>query len=124
MAKPNPARLGVVHPSSESRIERKAAELVALRAKISELEKDKTALSAQLLKMVLAEGEADDDGKIRYETDAHKFQVVKGCSASRIDKVQLTKLGVKQSIIAKATIPGTEFEYVRVAAIVEDEDES
>lgn len=116
----NRTSLAIVHPASESRIEQKANELDRLRAKIKELELDKKALSDQLLKMVRAEGEVDEKGKLRYETDLHTFQVIPGKSVTTngLKAVQaLVKLGVKASVAKKAIDKATatvEYEYVGV----------
>lgn len=117
------SNLAIVHPASESRIERAAAELTALRTKISELEKDKAAKSAQLLKMVQAEGEPDDKGKIRYTTDAHNFIVIggKNVHTDGSKAIQaLVKAGVKVAVAKKAIAASTkivEYEYIGVYPI-------
>lgn len=119
-ARPSPSPLVVVHPSRESKIERKSEELVTIREQIKDLEARKVELSAQLLRLVKIEGEADEKGKVRYETDTHRFVVVGGSSVHTSgDKVvqALVKLGVKATVAKKAVARGTsktEYEYVRV----------
>lgn len=112
--------LAVVHPSSTSRIERKADELDAVRAKIKALTAEKDALSEQLLKLVRREGEEDEKGKVRYATDAHKFVVIEATNrtTSGAKAIQmLIKLGVNAKLAAKAIARATsetDYEYVRV----------
>lgn len=106
-------------PGRASRIERKAAELTDLRKQIAEMELRKTELSAQLLKLVKAEGEPDLKGKIRYESDTHRFVVIESKS-THLNATTLLKLGVKASLIKKATTE-TPYEYVRVDERKDDE---
>lgn len=109
------AGLADVSPTNRAnRIENKAYELTKLREQIKELEARKTELSAQLLKLVKVEGEADPDGKIRYLSDEHRFVVIEGKS-TKLDPKRLMKFGVKASIIKRSTVE-TPYEYVRVDA--------
>lgn len=111
-----------VTPSNRAdRIEAKAEELTKIRDHIKELETRKLELSAQLLKLVKAEGSEADDGKWRYESDDHRFLVVEGKS-TRLDPKRLMKYGVKASIIQKSTVE-TPFEYVRVDVRKPDQDD-
>lgn len=115
-----PSNLAVIHPSSTSRIERKADELDAVRAKMKALKDEADALSQQLLKLVRREGEEDEKGKIRYATDAHKFVVIEATNrtTSGAKAIQmLIKLGVNAKLAKKAidrATNETDYEYVRV----------
>lgn len=119
--------LAVVHPSSTSRIERKADELDAIKSKIKALKEDADALSKQLLVLVKREGEADEDGKVRYATDAHKFLVISATNTTVSGKKaiqNLIKLGVNAKVAAKAirrATSETPYEYVRVDKASDDE---
>lgn len=117
------AGLAIVHPASTSKIERASTELVQIRTQIAELETRKKELSERLLRWVQAEGEPDDEGKVRYETDAHKFLIVEGTSASKIDPKLLMRNGVTQKVIQKSTVEGTPFSYVKVMVRADTEKE-
>lgn len=116
----NTARLAVVHPYGDSKIERLSGELVALREQIKQLEAQKSELSTKLLRLVQAEGEADAEGKVRYETELHKFIIIQGknVTVSGTKTLQaLVAAGVKARIAKMAVAKGTsttEYEYVRV----------
>lgn len=122
--------LAVVHPSSTSRIERKSAELKEIQEQAKALEERRKELTSQLLKMVKAEGEEDEKGKLRYTTDSFRYVVVSGSSVhtSGDKAIQLLqKMGVKLELakkaIAKAT-SRTEYEYVRVDKVTEVADDT
>lgn len=121
--------LAVIHPSSTSRIERKADELDSVKAKLKALKEQADALSQQLLKLVKREGEADEDGKLRYATDAHKFLVVAATNRSVNGKKaiqNLIKLGVNAKIAKKAVDRATSetpYEYVRIDKAGDPDDE-
>ena len=112
------SNLGIIHPASTSRIERVATELDTLSEQIKALETTKVELNARLLLMVKREGNEDEKGKIRYETEQHKFVVVAGKNTHTSgDKVKqaLVSLGVSPKIAVKAIAKGTttkEYEYV------------
>lgn len=130
--KTNAARksnLGIVHPAGTSRIERAATEYRAICEQVKTLEESKKALQARLVVMVRREGTEDEKGKLRYETDLHRFVVVGGKNVSvNGDKVRqlLIQKGVKAKI-AEAAVTGatkiTEYEYVRVDDRPNDEEE-
>lgn len=122
--------LAVVHPSSTSRIERKSAELKEIQEQAKALEERRKELTSQLLKMVKAEGEEDEKGKLRYTTDSFRYVVVGGSSVhtSGDKAIQiLQKMGVKLELakkaIAKAT-SRTEYEYVRVDKVMDVADDT
>lgn len=123
------SNLGIVHPSGTSRIERAATEYRATCEQIKELEATKKALQERLVVMVKREGELDEKGKLRYETDLHRFVVVGGKNVSvNGDKVRqlLIKKGVKPKIADACVTLGTkttEYEYVRVDDRPTDEGE-
>lgn len=125
-----PSNLAVIHPSSTSRIERKANELDAVRAKMKALKDEADALSQQLLKLVRREGEEDEKGKIRYATDAHKFVVIEATNrtTSGAKAIQmLIKLGVNAKLAKKAidrATNETDYEYVRVDKASDPDDTS
>lgn len=131
--KTNAARksnLGIIHPAGTSRIERAATEYRATCEQIKTLEATKKALQERLVVMVKREGELDEKGKLRYETDLHRFVVVGGKNVSVSgDKVRqlLIQKGVKAKV-ADAAVTGatktTEYEYVRVDDRPADEDEA
>lgn len=116
MARPNanPSRkLADASPLGRAdRIERKGAQLKDIQKQISDLEIQKKELSAQLLKLVKLEATADDEGKLRYETEGFNYVVVESKS-SKLNTKKLMKLGVSARIIKRATVE-TPYEYVRV----------
>lgn len=130
--KTNAARksnLGIVHPAGTSRIEKAATEYRTACEQIKVLEASKKALQERLVVMVRREGQEDEKGKLRYETDLHRFIIVGGKNVSvNGDKVRqlLIKKGVKPKI-ADACVTGgtktTEYEYVRVDDRPTDEEE-
>lgn len=106
-------KLADVSPANRAdRIEKRAAELTDIREQIKALEARKTELSGQLLKLVKAAGAEDEEGKVRYESDEHRFVVVEGKS-TKLDPKKLMQYGVKASIIKKSTVESP-YEYVRV----------
>ena len=120
MAKSATASLGVIHPASTSRIERAAAALDEKRKQIAQLTEEADALKARLLAMVKSEGEADEQGKVRYETDQHKFTVIGGrntyANPAKL-KIAMTANGITPKVQAKvfaAAVTETEYEYVGV----------
>lgn len=121
MARSSAARkMAVVHPASESRIERAANELDEVRRAIKDLELKKDELNARLLLMVKREGEADHEGKVRYETDLHKFQIIPGKNVQINEgklRASMVAMGLTPAKIEKAIAPAktvTEYEYVGV----------
>src|SRR5438477_273105 len=112
--------LVAIHPSSTSRIERKADELDAANARLKEIKEQCDDLKAQLLRLTKREGEADEDGKIRYQTDKHKFLVIAAESTTVSGKKaiqNLIKLGVNAKTAKKAidrATSHTPYEYVRI----------
>lgn len=122
MAKSTATKLAVVHPASESRIERAATELDQVRRQIADLVEKKEALAARLLLMTKQEGEPDAEGKVRYETDLHKFVIIPGTNVYIHPKkltLALTAQGITpkvQRAIRAACVQETEYEYVGVYA--------
>lgn len=122
------AALAMVHPASTSRIERKAEELDAVNAQLKQLTERKVALAGQLLVLVEREGEADDDGKLRYATDAHKFVVIETKNVTCSGKAAtaaLIRLGLNAKLVKKGIAKATKetpYKYVRVdkASAVDD----
>jgi hypothetical protein len=127
MPKSNAARIAIVHPASTSRIERAAQELDAIRKQLADLNVRKDELSARLLLLTKAEGEADDAGKVRYETDAHKFVVIPGKNVYVDPKklmIALTSIGITPKVQRKvraACVKETDYEYVGVYVKKQDE---
>lgn len=106
-----------VHSFANNRIERASNELDQLRKRIRELTAQKDQLNARVLTMLRNEGEADDEGKVRYETTMHTFCIIKG-SNTYTDlkklKVSLAAEGLTPKQIAKVLKPAvkvTEYEY-------------
>jgi len=129
MARNSTARraLSVVHPASNDKIERKAQELDEIRKELKKLTDEKDALNLELLRLVKRQGEADEDGKIRYDTDAHKFQIIEGRSVSTNGQKAIKKLvalGVSLKVAKKAIAAATtekDYEYVRIDTRADDE---
>lgn len=153
MAKSNAAaasrRLAVVHPHATSRIARAAEQLVGLpnvtvdertiedlahrfgvRPLIKALETKRDELNGRICTMIRHEGEEDEKGKIRYQTDAFKFIIIPGKN-SYINEAKLRKAMVGagltprqiEKIVEKSGCKSvTEYEYPGVFPIT-DEDE-
>lgn len=138
-----------VHPASTSRIERASIELTGIaippdqkaavqedilkriasaierygvRPIIAALEDHKKELSDRLLAMVRREGEVEIEKgveKVRYETDLHKFQIIKGKNVYIGEKeLRLTmtacSIPVKTQEKVLSCKSVTEYEYVGV----------
>lgn len=108
----------IVHPASTSRLERKGEEYRKVQAKFKALEQEKKALMADLCKLIRREGEADEKGKLRYETDVRTFLHIEAENAYTDAKKalqHLVKLGVKPLVARKAlrlATSHTPYEYV------------
>lgn len=123
MARTNTAQtIGIIHPASESRIERAAKELLSLREQISKLTFEKDMLQSRICTMIRQEGAPDDEGKIRYETELHKFQIISGMNCYtdyRKLRVAMTVAGITpkvQAAILASCVKKTEYEYPGVTA--------
>ena len=127
------ARIAVVHPASESRIERASTELMQIRKDLAELNARKDELSARILTMVKHEGETVVDSKgvekIRYETDAHKFVVIAGKNTyigegklrAAMTSFGMTPKEIERVLVKSGARQVTEYEYVGVYDRKEDE---
>lgn len=93
--------------ATATKLQTKVTEYLSIAAQCKALEAQKSELSAELLAMT-------DDAGGAIETEQHKVNPVDGCSAERVSKEVLIKLGVKASIIRKATVPGSKYRYVRI----------
>ena len=93
--------LTVVHPASTSRIERASEELVAIREQIKALEERKKELADRLLVMVKREGEPDEKGKVRYQTDLHKFIVIEMPGRVTVNEAKLKASMAKNGLTPK-----------------------
>lgn len=122
-------KLAVIHPVRESRVERASNELLDLRKQISELEERKKELADRLLAWVKQDGEADLDGKVRYETTAHKFIVIHGKNtyiSEKKLKAAMAARGMTPKEIERCLTPATtvtEYDYVGVYERKAEEDE-
>lgn len=119
----------LVHPASTSRIARASVELMGplpgdatltdeeilsaldtsiqrfgVRPIIKALETRKSELMERLVGMVKREGEEDDKGKIRYETELHRFQIIDGENvylSEKLLRVAMTACGITPKVQAK-----------------------
>lgn len=118
-----------VHPFATSRIEKASNELSAIRAQIKQLEDRKAELSGRILTMLHNDGEKDEEGKIRYETDRHKFVIIQGVNTYTDKKHMVTALSAsgltpKQiASVVKACVTETPYEYAGVYVKKEAADE-
>lgn len=133
-----------IHPASTSRIEKASRELkgpggeptphpdivadlaahileYGVQPLISALTTHKDELNARLLTMTKHEGDPDEKGKIRYETEDHKFVIIKGRNVYIGEKdlrQAMTTNGIKptlqEKILNKKVKKVTEYEYVSV----------
>lgn len=125
----------LVHPASTSRIARASLELMGplpgdvelptaeilsaievaigqfgVRPIIKALEERKAELMTRLVAMVERDGETDDKGKIRYETELHRFQVIEGAN------VHIPESGLKVAMTASGITPKTQATILRKCA--------
>ncbi len=101
-------------PNASAKVTTLVSELNTIRTELAALNARKEEVAARLLKRVVAEGGEDPDGKIRLQTDDSNIVVVE--TANRhVDTKKLLALGVKATIIEKAT-KVTEYSYVSVTA--------
>lgn len=138
----------IVYPAATSRIERASAELTGppetrkpeevspnilkmiqsaieqygVRPLLKALETYKDELMVRLVRLVKIEGAEDEKGKLRYETDLHKFQVIAGRNVY-IGETELRKAMTAAAITPKVqakilnnpkVMKVTEYEYVGV----------
>jgi hypothetical protein len=99
---------GEVEVVTLPRVVRLVGDRYRLKTKIDQLTEELKEVNDQL------EHEARKrDGK--FETEEAVVSLVTSHSASKIDKGKLLSLGVKASVIRKATVEGTEYSYVKVS---------
>lgn len=101
-------------PQASARVTALVTELADIRQQLTELNARKDEIGARLTKRVTEEGESDEEGKIRLQTDTHAMVVVDAENRS-VSAKTLLALGVKASVIAKATTV-TPYRYVSVTA--------
>lgn len=88
-------------------------ELNTIRDQMSELTARKEEINARLLKRMRTEGAEDDKGKVRAQTEDSTLVIVENAHR-HIDGKKLIALGVKASVITKAT-KVTPYAYVSVS---------
>lgn len=114
------AHAATIHHFATSRVEKASNELDHTRQQMKELKVRQDELSARILRLVKQEGEPDEKGKIRYETEAHKFQVIPGTNIyTDRDKMRtaLMVAGLTPKQVTKieaACVKETPYEYVGV----------
>lgn len=101
-------------PQASPRVARLVTEKAELAAQRTALDVKLKDIGDKLLKLVHREGEPDDEGKIRLETDSAKLQIIPGKNET-ISKKKLIAMGVKPKLIAQCT-DTVEYEYVGVYA--------
>lgn len=116
---------------SESRIERLARQLDDVRKAEAELRKKKEDISARMVGLIKRNGTVSEDGKLRYETDGHRFQLIAGTNTYTSKPKMVTALsgaGMTPKQIERvvaACVKETSYEYVGVykADVAADDDE-